>query len=241
MHRRSVVLTAAVMTGLLLGIVLAPFVRGGIASAQTEPPTATAQPQAKSEGLRALFLDKLAAALGIQRPALDSAITSAANATVNEAVQQGTLTQEQADAIKPRLQTGDVGPLFGGRGFGRGSHGGLRDVAGVKQAMLDAAASTLGITTAELNTQLRSGQTIAQLAQAHNTTEQAVVDAALAAAKSRLDAAVTAGTLTKAQADAVYARLQQEGLRFGGRHGGRGGLRGVPRSPQAAPTATPNA
>ncbi len=241
MHQRSVVLTAAVMTGLVLGIVLAPAVRGGIASAQTEPPTPTAQPQAKSAELRALFLNKLAAALGSQRPALDSAITGAANAAVDEAVQQGTLTQEQADAIKPRLQAGDVGPLFGGRGFGRGGHGGARDVVGVKQAMLDAAASTLGITTAELNTQLRSGQTIAQLAQAHNTTEQAVVDAALAAAKTKLNEAVAAGMLTEAQADALYARLQQEGLRFGGRYGGRGGLRGVPRSPQAAPTAAPNA
>ena len=36
-------------------------------------------------------------------------------------------------------------------------------MAGVKQAMLDAAAKALNITTDELTTQLRSDQTIAQL------------------------------------------------------------------------------
>ena len=231
MQRKSFVIMAAVVAGLAFGIVFGPALRGSIASAQTQPPVQT-QPSSLGDTLRNLFLDKLAAALNIQRSALDSAITSAGNSTADEAVQQGTLTQAQADALKSRIQAGDLGPLWGGRG---GKLGGIH-VPGVKQAMLDAAASALTITTDELVAQLRSGQTLAQLAQAHNTTEQAVTGAALAAAKTQLDQAVANGTLTQAQADAVYARLQQQGSQLlNHRHGGhRGrGWPGAPVTPQA--------
>jgi hypothetical protein len=62
--------------------------------------------------------------------------------------------------------------------------------------MIEAAAQKLGITTTELLTQLRSGQTLTQIAQAKGTTEQAIIDAALAAAKTCLSQAVTNGDLT---------------------------------------------
>jgi hypothetical protein len=237
MQRRSFVIAAAMVTGLVLGIIFGPTVRGTIASAQTQPPVT--QPQSKFDSLRNVFLDKLAAALNIQRPALDSAITTAGNDTLDEAVQQGTLTQEQADAIKPRIQSGDVGPLFGGRGHGHGPGRSVRELFGVRQAMIDAAAKALGLTTDELRTQMRSGQTLAQLAQAHNTTEQAVKDVALVAAKAQLDLAVTTGTLTQEQADAIYARLQQEGLELGGHRGGWRGGREWPNAPKTP--ATPQA
>jgi phage antirepressor YoqD-like protein len=110
----------------------------------------------------------------------------------------------------------------------------------LQQAIFDAAAKALNITTAELQTQLRSGQTLAQLAQAHNTTEQAVVNAALAAAKTQLDQAVSAGTLTQTQADAIYAQIQAKGSNLLAPHGrgfGGRGQRGAPAAP-TAPTST---
>lgn len=249
MQRKSIVITAAVVVGLALGIVFGPMMRGSAASAQTQPPAQTpapAQPQPSSPGdtLRNLFLDKLAAALNIQRTALDSAITSAITSAADAAVQQGTLTQAQADALKARIQAGDLDALWDGH-HGPGMRGGPA-MGGTKQAMLDAAAKTLNITTDELLTQLRSGQTLAQLAQAHGTTEQAVTSAALAAAKSQLDQAVANGTLTQAQADAIYAQLQQQGAQlltprghgFGGHGFGDRGWPGGPAAPQA-PTTSP--
>ena len=227
MQRRSFLIMAAMATGLVLGVVFGPTLRGSIASAQTEPPAT--QPQSRLDSLRNLFLDKLAAALNIQRPALDSAITSAGTSTLDEAVQQGTLTQEQADAIKPRLEAGGLGALFDRHGLGRPGRGGLR-FPGVGDAMLNAAATALNLTPDEVKTQLRSGQTLAELAQAQGTTEEAVKNAALAAAKTQLDAAVADGTLTQAQADALYARLEQGGLFFGIHGGGRHG-RGRPVGP----------
>jgi hypothetical protein len=243
MQRKSIVLVVAVVVGLALGIVVAPQVRGAVANAQTPTPGPT-QSTSPAGNLASLFLDKLAGRLNIQRSALDSAIAGAGTETADAAVQQGTLTQAQADALKARIQAGDLGALLGGRG-GRGGGGGFQRGGGpqlgaVKQAMLDAAAKALNITSAELQTQLRGGQTLAQLAQAHNTTEQAVTTAALAAAKTQLDQVVAAGTLTQAQADAAYAQLQQQGAQLLTPHGrGPGGRGGKLQPGTTAPTATP--
>jgi hypothetical protein len=238
MRARSILYAGIMVAGLALGVVLAPLV-GGAASAQTQPPASSQA--APGDALRTLFLDKLAAALGIQRSALDSAMTTAGTSAVDAAVQQGTLTQAQADAIKARVQAGDVGALLGGRGPGGPGHGPMDPAA--HQAMVDAAAKALGITADELRTQLRGGLTLAQLAQAHGTTEQAVVDAALAAAKAQLAQSVSAGRLTQAQADAIYAQLQQRGADVlagpGGRPGRGPGGRPGSGSPAQPPAPTP--
>ena len=252
MQRKSYVIMLALAAGLIMGAVFAPTLRGVTASAQTAPatPTPTAPnsttPATPRSNLFNSFLDQLAAALNIQRSTLDSAITTAGTKTADQAVTDGTLTQAQGDALKGRLQSGDLGALFG-RGGGRGGPmGGPMGgkVAGLRDAMLAAAAQTLGITTDELNTQLQSGQTLAQLAQAHGTTEQAVTDAALAAAKTQLDQAVAAGTLTQAQADQFYSRLQQDGANLIGPHGGRGhgdhARPDAPTTPQTPATPAPS-
>jgi len=253
MQRKSLMTSAAVVGSLTLGLITGPIVANSLVSAQTPPPAATAMPSASPSptasgapvtySVRNAFLDNLAAALNIQRAALDSALTSAGNTTVDQAVQQGTLTQAQADAIKARIQAGDTGALWGGRGgFGsRSVIGGRAHLPGLHQAMLGAVAQTLGITADELRTQLRSGQTLAQIAQVHNTTEQAVISAALGAAKTQLDQAVTNGTLTQARADTIYSDLQARGASIlsgrGHRPGGRGKDR-APTTPQASPSAT---
>lgn len=246
MQWKSFGLAAATAAGLALGVVVGPSLSGTV-NAQTQPQTATAtavptKPAQASNTLRTLFLDKLAAQLNIQRSALDSALANAGTSTVDTAVQQGTLTQAQGDALKARIAAGDLGALLGGRGVGQGDLSGKHGGGAVVQAMYDAAAKALGLTTVELTTQLRSGQTLAQIAQSKNTTEQAVVNAALAAAKTQLAAAVTAGTLTQAQADAQYANLQQQGAAILTPRGGKGGFRGnrgVPTTPQTQPTPVP--
>ncbi len=228
MHRKSVVVGLALSLGLALGLVLSPAITG----------QASAQTQGQPSSMMSAFLDNLATTLGIQRPALDSAIKTAGNTTVDQQVQQGALTQEQGTAIKERITRGE---FFGAVGGGRRGGGGRRDVAGVRQAMYDAAAAKLGITADAFKTDLRSGKTLAAIAQEHATTEQAVVGAALAAAKTKLEAAITAGSLTREQGDAAYARLQQAGSGiFSGGHGSKPGRRGSRTNPGGTtPTATP--
>lgn len=86
---------------------------------------------------------------------------------------------------------------MGGPGFGPGD-----DFA--------AAASYLGITAAQLQSDLQSGTTLAQVADATSGKSSAgLVDALVSHEKTELAAAVTAGKLTQAQADQITASLQQ--------------------------------
>src|SRR6266508_2136204 len=66
------------------------------------------------------FLDSVARHLGISRQKLDDATKAAAIDQVDAQLKAGQITQAQADALKKRIQDGDIPPLgaLGGRGFG---------------------------------------------------------------------------------------------------------------------------
>ena len=89
-----------------------------------------------------------------------------------------------------------------GPGFGFGHHGGFR------VNKLDAAAKALGITADELMTDLRNGQSIADVAKAKNVDVNKVVDALVAEAQSKLDAAVKDGDLTQDEANKLKSDLK---------------------------------
>ncbi len=73
---------------------------------------------------------------------------------------------------------------------------------------LAAAATYLGVTQADLLTQLQAGKTLAQVAGATSgKSAAALIDALVAAEKTELAAAVTAGRLTQAQADQITTGL----------------------------------
>jgi len=117
-------------------------------------------------------------------------------------VDDGTLTQAQADKVAETLAAsmpdrGPGGP--GGRG-GRGHRGpGGPGHRGFQN--LEVAAGAIGITVDELRTEVIAGKTIAQVAEANGKTAQNVIDALVAEAKTMLDARVTDGTITQADAD----------------------------------------
>ena len=133
-----------------------------------------------------------------------------ADTVIDALVADGTLTKEQGDKVKAALQAarpswpagGPRGP--GGWGPGRGPGGpagGFGDLRRGGQSVADA----LGITTDQLRTELQSGKSLADVATAHGKTTQDVVDALVKEATTRLDAEVTAGRLTRAQADQMLA------------------------------------
>lgn len=107
-----------------------------------------------------------------------------------------------------------------GPGMGFGHRGGE----------LSAAASYLGISSSELLSDLRSGKTLAQVADATSgKSASGLIQALVAAEKQRLDAAVAAGKLTQAQEDTIVSGLQQRvtdlvngtlRMHRGGPHGG---------------------
>ena len=164
--------------------------------------------------------------LGIEPAKLSAALKQALENRVDAAVAAGRITKAQGDALKARIESGEV-PLFPAGGHHVFRHHGPN---------LDTAATYLGITEAQLRTELEGGKTLAQIAAAHGKTAEGLVDALLKAAKAKLDAAVTAGRLTRAEADSMLAGLKDRISDFVngrfpqpfGDHHGRRGFRGGP-------------
>jgi transposase-like protein len=166
--------------------------------------------------------------LGVSTDQLRSALSAAEEARLAAAVKAGTLTQEQADAIKAR---GSVLDLGGGPGGGHG-HG----PGGGRELMSDAA-KALGISESALFDQLRSGKTLSDIAKAHNTSLSEVQAAVKKAATARLGADLKAKRLTQAQYDEEVAELDEHIANLGQR--GPGGDHGAPPAATPSPTATP--
>jgi len=144
-------------------------------------------------------VDDAAGQLDVEPSKLDAALKKALENRVDAAVEAGRLTKEQGDAIKARIESGEL-PIFGGPHLER--HGGpFRG--------LDAAASYLGLTEAELRSELEDGKSLAQVARDHDKTVDGLIDAMVDSAKQRLDADVETGRLTQAQADAMLDDLQE--------------------------------
>jgi hypothetical protein len=74
------------------------------------------------------------------------------------------------------------------------------------QSLFQLAATFLGITTSDLQTDLKAGKSLADEATAKGKSVSDLVTALEAPAKSKLDAQVTAGTITQAQETAILAR-----------------------------------
>lgn len=90
---------------------------------QAQPGTSQTQPsQTTATNYADVFLQKLAAALGVSVERLKAAALSAGRATVDQAVSAGDLSAEQAARIKERMQNDLLRFGFGRGGFGRGDH-----------------------------------------------------------------------------------------------------------------------
>jgi hypothetical protein len=176
----------------------------------------------------------LATQLNITTSALQTAQKQAYTNQINQAVQNGTLTQQQADLILGRYAL---------------------------QSYLDPTAlfaKSLGITTDQLQTYQSQGMSISEILSAVGKTAVEVRDAEQAAYQTAIQQAVTDGTITQAQADAVlnsgygfndflggfggHEGFGGRGGRFDGRRGGgRWGPFGSPNSGQNAnPNSSPN-
>jgi hypothetical protein len=144
-------------------------------------------------------IDDAAKQLGIPSEKLSGALKKALEDRVDAAVAAGRITKEQGDALKQRIESEDF-PIIGGPGRGFGHFGFFRG--------LDRAADYIGISEDSLRTELASGKTLAQVAQDHGKSVDGLVNALLADAKEKLDAAVAAGRLTRGQADDMLNGLK---------------------------------
>jgi urease accessory protein UreF len=143
--------------------------------------------------------------LGIEPAKLNDALNAALKDRVDAAVAAGKLSKAEAGALKARIDSGDAPFLFGGGPHPGGPgffHYGIA-------AGLDAAAKYIGITQAQLRTELQSGKSLGAVTKAHGKTVDGLVDALVAEAQKKLDAAVKAGKFTESQANDMLAELKE--------------------------------
>jgi polyhydroxyalkanoate synthesis regulator phasin len=117
-------------------------------------------------------------------------------------VQKGTITQAQEDAIVQAFK--DAAPADKP---GRGGRGGPR--MKILQDALTVVADKIGVSVDDLKSALKSGKSIADVANEHNVAPADVVKAIVDAGTGKIDQAVTDGKLTQAQADKLKAHLPE--------------------------------
>ena len=180
---------------------------------------------------------KVIAGVAVAAVALSVAVTGVASADTNSTtgglkdklssllsglVSKGTINQSQADAISKAIEDA--------RAAEDANRPTPAQMDAHRKAELAVVTSTLGITEADLTTRLQAGDSLATIA---GSKKDALIAALVAFENKEIDALVTAGTLTAAQATTekaeVTARVTDQvnntrPMGMGGRGGhGRGG------------------
>jgi len=146
--------------------------------------------------------------IGKSQAEINAAFQKAVADTLADEVKSGQITQAQADAIKKKLanQTPCTLPNAVGRG------GGDKALGAYMQQYLGAAAAALGISETQLMADLKSGQSLSQVAAAQHVSEADFRARLIANLKPALDKAVSDGKLTAAQEQMIVNRLQTGAL-----------------------------
>ena len=161
-------------------------------------------------------LDDAAKQLGVQPSELSAALKKALSNRVDQAVKDGRLTKAEGDALKARINSGDF-PLLGfplARGFHHGPFGFGRHGFMPHEHFLSTAAEYLGLTQAQLRTQLNSGKTLAEITKDRGKSVDTLVDKLVAQKKEHIEQAVKDGRLTRAEADRIEADLTEQVTHF---------------------------
>ena len=195
------------------------------------------------------ILNDAAERLDVEADELRSALSEAELAQIDKAVEDGMLTEEQAEMIKEHLRESDrvlglpgPGGPGGPHGFG-GPFGGPFGPGPGGPEVFDAIAEELGIPVERLHRQILRGTSMRQIAEANGKTLADVKAAAKSAIEKKLDEAVEEGKLTEEQAEQIRDELPAildhlvrgprfrggPGFRGRGFHGGRGFRGGGPR------------
>ena len=160
-------------------------------------------------------IDDAAKQLGVQPAELSDALKQALENRIDDAVDSGRLTEEQAKRLKERIDSDEfpllIGPGFGLRGFGPGfgdrpGHGLGPSRHGF--AVFETAAAYLGMSEADLREALQD-KTLAEVAKDRGKSVDGLVKALVAAEENTIDEAAADGRITKAQASEIKSRLAE--------------------------------
>ncbi|MBI4321219.1 MAG: hypothetical protein HY675_22230 [Chloroflexi bacterium] len=194
------------LIGFVIALVLVSALAAGSVIAQTPTPGAAGANTAYQD-----FLNILAGKLGIKVTDLTKAINATRDQMLDDAVKNGKLTKEQADAIKARSKDGQPWGGFMGKPFAgkRGAMGPAVKMNGVLgNVTVEALAKLTGKTTDQVKAELKSSRIAKFLADNKITNDQLRATIAQIA-QQKLDQAVKDGKLTAEQAQRILEHLKQ--------------------------------
>ncbi len=145
-------------------------------------------------------LAQIATAKGKSVDGLETALVAAIKTKVDAAKAAGKLDAARADRLLQRAPQ-LVERLVNAKPRARATR-----AKGARGGLLKAAATYLGVTNAQLVTDLRAGKSLAQVATAKSKSVDGLEQALLAALKQKVDAAVAAGRLDAARAQKLLER-----------------------------------
>jgi lipoate-protein ligase A len=149
------------------------------------------------------FVAETAERLGVTPEELTTAMTEARVEIIDEAVAEGSLTEEQAAKLKERIE--EYGPLLV---MGRG-HRADKALCHGARLVVGAAADVLGKEPAEVAEALRSGESLAEQAEAQGMNVEDFKAALLEAIEAKLQTKVDEGTITQEQADRIFEGIEE--------------------------------
>jgi len=145
-------------------------------------------------------LAQVASAKGKSVDGLKTALVAAIKTKVDAAKAAGKLDAARADRLLQRA------PQLVERLVNAKPRARAMRAKGARGGLLKAAATYLGVTNAQLVTDLRAGKSLAQVATAKSKSVDGLKQALLAALKQKVDAAVAAGRLDAARAQKLLER-----------------------------------
>lgn len=168
-------------TKALLGLLVVGVLAAGAVAGQALAQAGTRDEEAQPRGEE--FLGRVAAKLGVSVDELKAAISSTELDMLDEAVEQGNISQERADRLRQRIEEGRLlAPLPGARA-------GQVRLQAAQRLVLHAAAELLEMTPRDLIQELRStGQSLAQLAEVKGISRDELKNGILEDVEKHLDA-----------------------------------------------------
>ncbi|MCL5960111.1 MAG: hypothetical protein M1358_12505 [Chloroflexi bacterium] len=195
---------------LLIGIGAALVIVGSLAAGTAVAQTPTPEAKTGANTMYQNFLGKLAGNLGISVDNLTKAIDTTRDQILDEAVQNGKITKDQADKIKQRTPNGNLMPFIGKGHFGfKGKRPGTNFGVLGRDVTVQALANLTGKTVDQVKQELQSDKNIKKFLDDNKITNAQLHDAVVQIVQQKVDQAVKDGKLTQQQADNILNKIKQ--------------------------------
>ena len=197
----SILLVGAIMFGSYFAGPLLASAHTGQSNAATPMPTTTPNPYCEQ------YRQDLAKRLGVSVGTLQQDSLAAGQDVLAQMVKDGKLTQSQANTIKQKLQS-HLGCTGRGNFLEWGAiYSSLRQY---RSSIENQVAQGLHLTSAQLTTDLKNGQSLDQIAKAQGVSTSQLRTIMLNAIQSAANQAVKGGNLTQTQASDLMQALQRQ-------------------------------